>query len=79
MYILKLYVAVAVQWSVLSYMALFGTINMFKFVYGHAEAFITELRIEHSLQSNFVRFLCDLKLGQALYPRLNSGLRPISA
>ena len=32
--------------------------------------FITELRIEHSLQSSFVRFLCDLKVGQALYPRL---------
>ena len=41
----------------------------FKFVYGHAEAFITELRIEHSLQSNCVHFQCDPKLGQALYTR----------
>ena len=53
--------------------------DCFKFVYGHAEVFITELRIEHSLQSNFVCFLYDLKVGQALYPRLVPGLRSISA
>ena len=53
--------------------------DSFKFIYGHAEVFITELRIEHSLQSNFVRFLCDLKVGQALFPRLIPGLRSISA
>ena len=53
--------------------------DCFKFVYGHAEVFITELRIEHSLQSDLVRFLCDLKVGQALYPRLVPGLRSISA
>ena len=42
-------------------------------------AIITELRIEHSPQSIFVRFLCGLKVGQALYPCLIPSLRLISA
>ena len=43
------------------------------------QGLITELRIEHSLQSSFVRFLCGLKVGQTLYPRLIPGVRLISA
>ena len=63
----------------LHYMLCQTSSDCFKFVYGHAEAFIAELRIEHSLQFDYVRFLCDLKVGQALYPRLIPGLRSISA
>ena len=51
----------------------------FRVCYGHAAVFINYFRIDHSLQSNFVRFLCVLKLGLALCLCLLPVLLSISA
>ena len=56
-----------------------GGIRLFQVRLWTCRVFITELRIEHSLQSSFVRFLCGLKVDQALCPRLIPGVRLISA
>ena len=60
-------------------LSLFKDFRLFQVRLWTCRVFITELRIEHSLQSSFVRFLCGLKVGQALYPRLIPSVRLISA